>query len=536
MVSDDYDDMRAIAAYEAMRMRRGRGEGIYEGYDANYAVNENLAPVSEFSGEELPTELNFESYGEREIAKYLKESDRRVREYERAISKKEKSMRKLSREDKTRALLDTVNLNKHVVDLRAVALRAVVISADTKSKKQRRRLLVDAINNYNSALSDYEARSQESFKKLSLSLVADVSEGKPYTPVALISYSGESALNLSESFADSENDEAEIISRREMNLEGLRFLKETRREEKRIARYAKGKTSLTIGRGEKITSFTKNIERDAYLVKTRNDSLLTEAESSLDYLEYSFSASHKDKARARREIKEKIRKLKKTRKSSVKLARRDSERYYSQLLVNAEGLGITKRLTVDKLESLHMRLEALLSERERINEQLIKLYSGDLRGGKDKKINKKIKRVKARVAKRVSKRFRRNMRVLEKRVPLDIKEKLAKSVNKIIDAEILIATLKLKIRKTKPKRDVKRDMKAKIRENRAAIKYYLADYRRFLKRARAYAERSFGIKIQIIWVLASLAVLITLGAFYIRFEEPVNAFFARVFDYIGSAM
>ena len=128
------------------------------------------------------------------------------------------------------------------------------------------------------------------------------------------------------------------------------------------------------------------------------------------------------------------------------------------------------------------------------------------------------------------------MRVLEKRVPLDIKEKLAKSANKIIDAEILIATLKFKIRKNKPRGEVRRDMKAKIRENQGAIKYYLADYRRFLKRARAYAERSFGVKIQVVWILAVLAVLITLTVLYLRFEEPVNAFFYKIYKYLKSIL
>ena len=122
------------------------------------------------------------------------------------------------------------------------------------------------------------------------------------------------------------------------------------------------------------------------------------------------------------------------------------------------------------------------------------------------------------------------MRVLEKRVPLDIKEKLAKSANKIIDAEILVATLKFKIKRTKPRGEVRRDMKRKIRENRSAIKYYLSDYRRFLKRARAYAERSFGIKIQIIWILFALAALVVLVMLYLRFEAPVNAFFGNLFS------
>lgn len=417
-----------------------------------------------------------------------------------------------------------------------MALYAVVISKETKQKKQRKRLLTDAINEYNSTLSDYESRTGESFSKANLSLVADIAAGKAYTPLPLITYSDERLINLPEFSEDFELDETRLISRREKNRDKLRFLRESRREEKRIARFAKGRAAARLGAGEKISLFGQKIERDAFLIKTRNEALTIDAESRLDYLQYSFSANHKEKLKQRRELKAKIRKLKSEKRSELKCGKRDSERYYSQLLVTADSAGITKRNAIDKLDSLNMQLEALLSERERINEQLIKLYSGDVRGDGDKKINRGIKKITRKTARRVSKRFSRKMRVLEKRVPLDIKEKLAKSVNKIIDAEILIATLRYKIRKTKPRGEAKRDMKQKIRENRAAIKYYLSDYHRFLKRARAYAERAFGVKIQVAWVLAVLAVLVTLTVLYLRFEAPVNAFFHRISEYLKSIL
>ena len=96
--------------------------------------------------------------------------------------------------------------------------------------------------------------------------------------------------------------------------------------------------------------------------------------------------------------------------------------------------------------------------------------------------------------------------------------------------------MKFKIKKTKPRGEVRRDMKTKIRENRAAIKYYLSDYRRFLKRAKAYAERALGVKIQIVWVLAALAALVTLSVLYLRFEAPVNAFFYKIYKYLKSVL
>ena len=442
-------------------------------------------------------------------------------------------MKKLSSEDKTRAFLDTVNLNKHIVDLRAMALYAVVVSKKTNEKRPRKRLLTDAINEYNSVLSDYEGRTGETYKKANLSLVADIIGGKKYTPLPLIGYHDEREFILQKFDEDFDFESSKPASRREKNREKLRFLRESLKEEKRIARFAN--KGLTLGFGEKISVFREKIERDILLIKTRCEALKTNAQSRLDYLEYSYSASYGEKRRERRELKESVRKIKKLKKRALKYEKLDSERYYSQLLVTAESAGLTKRRAIDKLDSLNMQLDTLLSERERINEQLIKLYSGDISGEGDKKINQHIRKIKKNVARKTSRRFRREMRVLEKHVPLDVKEKLAKSVNKIIDAEILIATLRYKLRKMKPYGEAKRDMKRKIRENRAAIKYYVADYRRFLKRAKMYENRAKGVKIQIVWVLAALAVTVVLAALYIRYEEPVNAFFGKVFGYVKSS-
>ena len=531
----NYEDEKAVAAYEAMQIRKGKSEGRFYGYADNANEAGFLTHGDAFFDENATVEYDFSLYSRRELLSYLKGSDKRVRDYEKAISKTHKSMGKLGTEEKTRALIDTVNLNKHIVDHRAMALSAVVASGEKKEKRQRKRLLTDSINDYNAALLDYESRTGESLKRAPLSMVSDIASGKKYTPVPLISYPDERefiAPDYEESF---DFDAAPLLSRREKRREQLRFLKESEREEKRIAKLAR-KSAKDADRAEKLSAFREKIDRDVTLVKTRNEALLINAESELDYLENSFSASYKEKLLKRRELREKVKRLKKIKKKALKFERSDSERYYSQLLLTAEGLGVTKRRSVDKLDSLLMRLDTLLSERERINEQLIKLYSGDIRGNGGRKINLGVKKIKRRVAKKTARAFRSEMQVLDKRVPLDVKEKLAKSVNKIIDAEILIAVLKYKIRKTKPRGDVRRDMKIKIRENRASIKRYLADYRRFLKRAKQYAEDARGIKFQLAWILSVLAVLVLLTVLYLRFEAPVNAFMRKIFDFVKSCL
>ena len=529
---ESYEDEKAVAAYEAMLMRRERSERRFTGYDAGDAESAQFqSPVDiDFDQTALVT-YDFSSYNEAELLRYFKSSEKRVRGYERAIGKKRRAMANLTGEDKSRALLDIVNLNKHIADHRAMALVAVIASKNKKHVKARRRMLTDSINEYNSALSDYEARCGESFNKVPLTLVADIAGGGEYKPIPLILYKDEFS-ELPEAYEDLPFEDGTAATRRERNREKLRIAKEARREEKRIKNLARVNTGLDLDAGEKLSSVGAKIERDVVMLRARFDSLKLDAESRLDYLDYSYSASGKDKNAERKALKSRIRVLKRLKKSALKHERRDSERYYSQLFVNADKLGITGRLKLEKLDSLNMRLDALLSERERINEQLIKLYSGDVNGEGDKKINFKIKKIKRSVARRTSKRFRRDMEVLEKRVPLDIKEKLAKSVNKIIDAEVLSSVLKYKLRHTKPRGEARREMKQKIKVSRASLKYYLSDYRRFLKRARTYAMRVRRVKIQIVWILAILAATVSLIAIYLRFRDPVNVFFYKIFSYL----
>ncbi len=537
LISESYEDAKAIAAYEAMHIRRGKMESLFSGYEIYQNENDFSTHAAPLFDEAAVAALDFSVYGRRELLKYLREGDGRVKDFERAVLKTQKSMKKLSVEDKTKALLDTVNLNKHIVDLRAMALYAVVSADFAKEKKYRKRLLTDAINEYNSVLSDYEARTGESFKKASLSLPGEIASGAKYTPIALIAYRGEGEIIIPQydgeefSFVYSQK-----ASRREKRREQLRFLREAKREEKRIASFVGRNRKKPSKNGEELLKYREKIERNTEFFKTRSEALRINLESELDYLDYSFNPSYREKERERRAIKEKIRKLKKERKRELKYEKLDSERYYSQLLVSADSLGITKRSKIDKLDSLAMSLDALLSERERINEQLIKLYSGDIRGGGDGKLNQRLRKIKRRAARKTSAVFRSEMRVIGERVPLDIKEKLARCVNKIIDAEMLIATLKYKLRKTKPRGEAKRDMKLKISENRKSIKRYLADYRRFLKKAKHYAVVARSLKFQLAWILLTLAALVTLAVFYLRYEAPVNEFFRKAYLYLKSVL
>ena len=531
--SGNIRDEKALKSYEAMLMSRDSGERRITNYEPYGDVSGAFsAPYVYDADEIIPESYDFTKFDRRELQKFLKSGEKRVNAYRKAIRRKNKQMKKLSSKDQTKALADIVNLNKHIVDVRAVALVACVALKHRSFKKRYKSLLTSAIKDYNLELSNYEIKCGERLPKVPLSLVKDILKGEKYRTLPLVRYVDEVDLQLESLGGDfqAKSDTRKAI--REEKREKLRLLKEAKLEEERIKSFAPKKQKKSPRFDEDITAFRKRIERDLLMLNTRYDYLINDRESKIDYLDYSFSVSRKEKRESAKELNKSIKKLKKLKKRALKYERLDSERYYSQLLVTPGSLGLTKRKKIDLLDSLNMRLDALLSERERINEHLIRLYSGDLSGTGSKKTNDAIRKIKRRTARRVSRRFRRDMRVLEKHVPLDIKKKLSKSVNKIIDAEITSNVLKYKLRKTKPRGAARCDMKRKIRESRASIKYYLSDYRRFLKRARIYEDRSLGVKIQIIWIIAVLAVIAGLTVVYIRFRAPINGVLKRALSFI----
>ncbi len=311
--------------------------------------------------------------------------------------------------------------------------------------------------------------------------------------------------------------------RRAAAREKLRLAREAEQEERRIARMSAGRGR--VPQGAAIAEIRSLVDGSVAAVRARIEGQIAECEAERDFAENSFSVSEAEKKRLVKRLAAEAARLRRTKKKALKYERRDAERHYSALLVTPTSLSLSSRRKRERAESIYTRLDALLKEKTRINERLAKLYTGDAAAHGDEKTGKRARDIRRRTAKRVKRRYKRDMRILEKRIPLDIKEKLVASVNKLIDAEARLSALEYQLKRQKPRGALRRDIKNEMRDARVVIKYAYSDYKHFLKKARRYLDRQDNYKHQLAWLALAL-LLVAVGAVtYLVFRTEINAFF-----------
>lgn len=479
-----------------------------------------------YGREEPLRQENFSDYDEKELLAFLRSSEKQVRLYKKELSKIERAQSGLSSEDSLKLIVDKINVSKHVVDERAAALFAISASSGKRYIKYHKKLLLESVLDYNRAIAEYEAETGYSLTPASRSLPNDIVSGIPYSPLPLIRYVEEGEpkeINASSGLGITRGE------RRELHREQMRIAKEGAREEKRLRKLFGGKSWEKIAAvGINLDDVKLKIERDLLALDSYVDSRITQCETERDFCEYSFSVSYSEKARKIKELKKEIKRLSRSRKRILKYARLDSERYYTALALSSLGATLKSRAKRDKFESLEMRLDLLLNERERVNEQLIKLYTGDLSGKGKKKINAKTVKIQRAAAKKVRRRFKSEMRILEKKIPLDIKEKLVLRVNKIIDSESKAAVLRYKLKKQRVSPEIKREIKREIKDCRASVKRCLVDLRYLMKKAKKYEERITDRKVQVAWIIGVVIALLLCAGAYLIFKTQIHAWLGIV--------
>ncbi len=519
-------DSRALSEYETALGMKMPEPKKYDIKEEDYAADFGEASLYSLDAEEaapVAEHADYSDFTERSLRGFVKESEKRVSEYKREVKKLSKRQSRLSTAEALELTVDKLNINRAIVEERAESLSAACAVGSGSCKRRFKKLLSESIAEYNVAVGEYEAETGYTLSYASRSIPSDIIAGRAYRRLPVVNYIMEDEFDGTESALHGMS----RSERKQFRKEQLRVAKESEREEARLRKMSSGKRVRGGKSGTELSDVQKKIDRNTRMLEARFDSEKTELEKARDFAEYSFSASYKNKKDTVRELDAAMRSLGKKRAEAIRLDRDDSERYYAALLIRPETVALKKRGKLDRLESLNMRLDALLSERERINEQLIKLYTGGSEGRKSDRQNAKSVKVRRKTARKVKRRFRRDMKILNDRIPLDLKEKLVKCANKIIAAEAENGDLRYKIKKQRPNFSVKRDMKRRIKENRASIKRYLSDYRHFLKKCRRYAERRKDFKIQLLWIFFVLLLIGAGIAVYFIFGDKIAAFFSK---------
>lgn len=317
--------------------------------------------------------------------------------------------------------------------------------------------------------------------------------------------------------------------RRAYHEEQMRFAKEAEQLEEDSVRPIDAKRfseQMRIFRRKKYAAYLEKINAAASLAGAAADYKSARAEAELDMAELSFFSDPDEKEKTVSELRRDIRYVEKRRTGAAEQERADAARYYSVIaspITAADG-----RAARETLLSLRAQLESLMRERERIDSQLSRLYSGggEPRGASG--FNRRIVKKRKAAAAKVNRRFRSEMKLLEKKIPLDIKHRLVRAVNGIMKAEAELAELRYRIRKQEARGAVKREMQRTIKDLEREIKSLVREEKFFLKKAKRYAKEEDEEKSRLSWFFGTMAVLMLLAVIGAIVWEPVLRLFGVI--------
>jgi len=400
-----------------------------------------------------------------------------------------------------RLTVERLNLLKEIIGECVIILSASSAVGSRRHTREARAALMREINKYNLAARDYCDETGFTVPTVSSELPYQVIRGESYVLPSYIRYVEEELIPEDDGIGLGR------LSSRARRREEKRELLFAASNERRRSGYA----SLSEENG------SEAIARARLAVGARYDSEIRDARDEIDFLKICYLPREADRASRRRELLSSLTRLEKNKRAAVMLEGEDNKRYRRAL----------ELCTGRELESLRLRLDTVLRERDAIDGKLINLYTGD--GNGDPALMKRASAARRKRSASVARRFRRDMRILRERIPLDIKEKLTSLANGLIDREGRIAALKVGM-KHKPRGSVaRRDAAREIRTLERSLRPLHDDYRSMLKRAGKYAESIEAKRVQLAWLAGTALISIALGVLYFIFRDEINGFFTEHF-------
>ncbi len=494
-------DMRLIREYEAARARLGE-------LDGEKPAMTDVPSEVHYADSEAEGISSHTVYDIKEFRKRFKSSEKSVSQYKHRLAKLCKKKSKCDAIRYIEYATEELNILRLILGERAEILTLAVKNSFKKYIKAAKRNLVLSVREYSVAAIQYESDTGVSVAMPNERLAKEILKGGIYHPLPEIHFVEGADLN-----ADGQQYKPNLMSsseRREMRRAQLRDAKladEEERRLKRLASHGRAGADSDVILDDEIKGIEEKIERDRLYVSSRVEYNILELKSRREMLDASYSVKYSDINNGYRELTRRMKKLTKLKSRAVKEEERDAERHYAALFAERDLKKPIKKSKRLKFESLQMRLDGLLKEKEALTENLIKLYTGENAKGDKNKAEKKLFKVRKKHARRVKRRLAKEMRVIESRIPLDIKEKLVNCANKIIDTEARIEDAKYRLKKQKLAKLQRKEQKMLIKRSSKQLRVAKADFKYFLKKARKYKERNKTARSQILWVILLLVII-----------------------------
>ena len=492
-------------------------------------------PISPPSSDIDSREENAETFhlDRRELLRFLSKNSAHEFSLIRKIKKTERRQKKTPLNIGVNLVIERIQAYKELVQIASENLVVCIGANDKKQAARCKKKLHAYILQFNLAGEEYEILTGMSAPYIENTVADDVAMGKPCPPIPDIQY-----VDISEMETDAMSDE----DKKAAQIEKLRFAKEYGKEMRRLAkRMKKGLSPIDSSDtpqakrdnakqyAERMRAVKAAKQRDELLVRARIEYSIAVLENQLNMSLYSFGVKEAVKRGEARRISAKIKRLRRVIKKAIMLEKEDNKRYYHFKLADMETEPIKKSANLERLASLRMRLDVLLSQRESINERLLSLYGRSEKHTEKKGFDAKNNEVVKRYAKSVYKSQRRLASKVEKmHAPLDLKGKIYNLMNQKTECAVEIETSKYRLKVADIRGSAKAELLRKIRKSKSRIRSIGRDIDFLIKKARKEHEDYSDKKIMGAWIIGVLIFVVVSLLLWSMFSDKIAPFLSKI--------
>ena len=302
--------------------------------------------------------------------------------------------------------------------------------------------------------------------------------------------------------------------KREEEREYLRYIEQTERRDREI-KERKGAMEGGESGAEHFVSLADGVaaavSKSVAVVERRFAYNLRELEYRRKMKLMTFGTSQDRLAEEIDTLDRHIYKLRKKKSKVTRAERKAALRYYAVL--ESSTAAYAKCNDPQRLNEIFKELDALLLERDEINQRLTELYNGSTRA-KNSRLDDKATKIRTKAARTVYRGQKATYKRLRRlHAPLDVKDKVYRLMNKKTEAYSTLAYSKYMLRKRKPYGAAKKELKKNIRAAKKTLRFINADIRHYVKKAEKHHERHKMDIMQTVYII--IAILVCIGGYFL---------------------
>jgi hypothetical protein len=405
---------------------------------------------------------------------------------------------------------------------------------DKRMPKTIKPRLTASIEKYNRIIPEYTRLTGKHLEKLPLTIIKDLMDGDNEPIIKDVKFTKELGLVVGRKLT--------VKEQRHEKLD-QKFVDQQAKQDlhlfaKNVERIVGKNASYTEDMYEREELAKEYMERDKKALRLRFKYEIKELEANKLYASYKYgkdSLNSGDK-KTKNKINDLIERRYRRAKYGMKFEGEDNARYYAVFCADPRSAKLAPNGSFKKVDSIRDKVTALIEEKDRINAQLVALYSHKLDAHEDASFVTKRDKNEEKAAKLAFLRCKSMANKLKKMdLPEGDKERLYALMNEYIDTTKAIESANLKLKGTKLSKNNelyekqrRRELESKLRVLRHTI---LKKFGRAERRA-AVRKEVYNGRLNSIFALIIIGVLGAIGYFY---SAELMALLGEIFPMIFGA-